>query len=76
LFLDCDDQVLARRYKETRRQHPLVSIGLNTINDAIAAERELLKTLFDRSDYLINTTYLSPAQLKERRQPNYLRPRS
>ncbi|MDD4414736.1 MAG: RNase adapter RapZ [Oscillospiraceae bacterium] len=66
LFLDCDDQVLARRYKETRRQHPLVSIGLTTVQDAIAAERELLKTLFDRADYLINTTYLSPAQLKER----------
>ena len=66
LFLDCDDQVLARRYKETRRQHPLISIGINTVQDAIAAERELLKTLFDRADYLINTTYLSPAQLKER----------
>ncbi|MDD2417647.1 MAG: RNase adapter RapZ [Oscillospiraceae bacterium] len=66
LFLDCDDQVLARRYKETRRQHPLTSIGLNTVQDAIAAERELLKALFDRADYLINTTFLSPAQLKER----------
>ncbi|HBT64693.1 MAG TPA: RNase adapter RapZ [Ruminococcaceae bacterium] len=66
LFLDCDDQVLARRYKETRRQHPLVSAGINNVQDAIAAERELLKTLFDRADYLINTSFLSPSQLKER----------
>ena len=66
LFLDCEDQVLARRYKETRRQHPLVSAGFNNVQDAIAAERELLKTLFDRADYLINTTHLSPTQLKER----------
>ena len=43
LFLDCEDQVLARRYKETRRQHPLVSAGFNNVQDAIAAERELLK---------------------------------
>lgn len=66
LFLDCEDHVLARRYKETRRQHPLASLGFNNILDAIAAERELLKTLYDRADYLIDTTHLSPAQLKER----------
>lgn len=66
LFLDCDDQVLARRYKETRRQHPLMSAGYTNILDAISAERELLKALFDRADYLINTTHMTPAQLKER----------
>ncbi|MDD3693403.1 MAG: RNase adapter RapZ [Oscillospiraceae bacterium] len=66
LFLDCDDQVLARRYKETRRQHPLVSTGYTNVLDAIAAERELLKALFDRADYLIDTTHMTPAQLKER----------
>ena len=39
LFLECDDQVLARRYKETRRQHPLASANDNSVLKAIAAER-------------------------------------
>lgn len=65
LFLECDDQVLARRYKETRRQHPLVSKEIKTVRDAIANERKLLKPLLDHTDYLIDTTHLSSAQLKE-----------
>lgn len=43
LFLECDDQVLARRYKETRRQHPLAAANDNSVLKAIAAERLLLK---------------------------------
>ncbi|HIW74177.1 MAG TPA: RNase adapter RapZ [Firmicutes bacterium] len=66
LFLECDDQVLARRYKETRRQHPLVGEDIRTVYQAVAAERQLLKPLLDRTDYLIDTTHLSSAQLKER----------
>ena len=67
LFLDCDDQVLARRYKETRRQHPLVGEdGITTVYQAIEMERGLLKPLRDRTDYLVDTTHLSSAQLKER----------
>ncbi len=66
LFLECDDQVLARRYKETRRQHPLMGEDIRTVYQAVAAERRLLKPLLDRTDYLIDTTHLSSAQLKER----------
>ncbi|HIZ19737.1 MAG TPA: RNase adapter RapZ [Firmicutes bacterium] len=66
LFLECDDQVLARRYKETRRQHPLVGEDIRTVYQAVAAERQLLKPLLDQTDYLIDTTHLSSAQLKER----------
>ncbi len=66
LFLECDDQVLARRYKETRRQHPLIGEDIQTVYQAVAAERQLLKPLLDRTDYLIDTTHLSSAQLKER----------
>ncbi|HJD24339.1 MAG TPA: RNase adapter RapZ [Firmicutes bacterium] len=66
LFLECDDQVLARRYKETRRQHPLIGEDIRTVYQAVAAERQLLKPLLDQTDYLIDTTHLSSAQLKER----------
>ena len=66
LFLDCDDTTLARRYKETRRQHPLVTVEVQTVSKAISAEREMLKPLYDSTDYLIDTTLLSTSQLKAR----------
>lgn len=66
LFLDCDDTVLARRYKETRRQHPLSHKGSDSVFDAISRERELLQPLRACTDYLIDTTHFSTAQLKER----------
>jgi UPF0042 nucleotide-binding protein len=66
LFLECDDQVLARRYKETRRQHPLAPDNDNSVVKAIAAERLLLKPMRARTDYLIDTSHLATAQLKER----------
>lgn len=66
LFLDCDDTVLARRYKETRRQHPLFHKAGETVTQAIAYERELLQPVRACTDYLIDTTHLSTAQLKQR----------
>lgn len=66
LFLECSDQVLARRYKETRRQHPLADESGGSVLAAIQRERELLKPARSRTDYLIDTTHLSPAQLKQR----------
>lgn len=66
LFLECDDQVLARRYKETRRQHPLAAANDNSVLKAIAAERLLLKPVRARTDYLVDTSHLSTSQLKER----------
>lgn len=64
LFLDCADQVLCRRYKETRRKHPLAGDGDST-EDALKAERRLLQPLADRADYRLDTTQLSTAQLKQ-----------
>lgn len=65
LFMDCEDQTLLNRFKETRRKHPLAdkftSIGL-----AITAERRMLSPIADCADYLIDTTHLTPSQLKER----------
>lgn len=66
LFLECSDQVLARRYKETRRQHPLAAVCGGSVIKAIELERTMLKAARARTDYLIDTSYLSPAQLRER----------
>jgi len=71
LFLDADDNVLIRRFKETRRMHPLSQSG-STISDAIMQERKLLKPARERADYIIDTSNLSPAQLKERIQVLFL----
>lgn len=65
LFLDADDSVLMRRFQETRRKHPLSEPGV-TISEAITREREMLRPARERADYIIDTSNLSPAQLKER----------
>ena len=64
LFLDCDDAVLCRRYKETRRKHPLVEEG-ETTETALQRERELLAPLALRADFRVDTTQLSTSQLKQ-----------
>lgn len=65
MFLDCEDAVLVRRYKETRRRHPLTDIGDASVSEAIARERRLLEHVKAVSDYLIDTSNLTSAQLKE-----------
>ncbi len=62
LFLDCDDTVLGRRYTETRRRHPLAR-G-RPVTDGIAAERNLLSPLRARADLVIDTSALTPAELR------------
>lgn len=66
LFLDAKDEVLVRRYKETRRKHPLAEYTQWSIERAVKLEREKLKPVRGRSDYIIDTSLISPAQLKER----------
>ena len=65
LFLECDDQVLARRYKETRRKHPLDERFGGCLHNAIAYEREQLLRVKGIADYYIETSYFSASQLKE-----------
>ncbi len=65
LFLDADDAVLIRRFKETRRRHPL-SAEFDSVEDAIAAERKLTRAIRDRADFTIDTSHMAPKQLKER----------
>ena len=62
LYLDCALETLLRRYSETRRRHPL-SQG-STPSEAIAAERDLLAPIRARADLLIDTTDLSPHDLR------------
>lgn len=62
LFLDANDQTLIKRYKETRRIHPLEPKGM--IEDGIRKERELLKGIRELADYVIDTTGLLTRDLK------------
>ena len=66
LFLDSNNETIVRRYKETRRKHPLADLKNGSINEAINYERKLLAPARQRADYVIDTSQLSPAQLKER----------
>lgn len=66
LFLDSSDDCIVRRYKETRRKHPLDEISFGNIRKAIETERTLLSSVRAESDYYIDTTILSVAQFKEK----------
>lgn len=66
LFLDASNDTIQRRYKETRRQHPIAVTDHVPIQDAIERERRLLRPLRSRAKYVIDTSLLSAAQNKER----------
>lgn len=66
VFIDCNDRVLLNRYKETRRLHPLVALKNVTVSEAITLERELLEPVKSRADYVIDTSTLTPLQLRDR----------
>lgn len=66
LFLDSSDAVLVRRFKETRRKHPLSDDLNGSLEQAVKLEREMLKPVKECSDYVIDTSGVSPAQLKSR----------
>ncbi len=62
LFLDASDLVLVKRYKESRRNHPLA--GNNRIAQGIEEERERIHFLRDQADYIIDTSQLLTRELK------------
>lgn len=62
LFLDCDDEVLSRRFTETRRRHPLAED--RPLADGIGHERQLISPLRGRADLVIDTSKLPPGELK------------
>lgn len=63
LFLDASDSVLVKRFKESRRMHPLSQDG--RISDGIAEERKILQTIKDKAGVIIDTSNLNPRQLRE-----------
>ena len=65
LFLEASDEALVRRYKETRREHPLADDHLS-LTDAIAKEREIMQPLRETANYIIDTTTLKTRDLKAR----------
>lgn len=64
LYLDADDSSLVRRYKETRRSHPLAPSGLPL--EGIRQERELLEELKGRSQLIYTTSTMKPRELREK----------
>ena len=67
LFLDAKLDVLVVRYKETRRKHPLIGEMVSgSVEEAVELENELMKEVREMADYVIDTTFMQPAQLKER----------
>ncbi len=64
LFLDADNETLVRRYKETRRSHPLAPQGLPL--EGIEKEREMLAELKGRAKFVYNTSHMKPRELRER----------
>ncbi len=67
VFLDADNDVILHRYQETRRKHPLSKYDeTQSLLEIITKEREMLKQARDIADFVIDTSFLSTAKLKER----------
>lgn len=62
LFLDANDEVLIKRFKETRRKHPLAA--MQRVDEGIRDERELIAFLRKRADYIIDTSFMLTRDLK------------
>ena len=69
LYLDCAGSELMRRYDETRRRHPLAPD--RPAEDGIARERQLMAPLLAAADSMIDTTDLSPAELRDELRRRY-----
>lgn len=70
LFLDSSDEVLIKRYKETRRSHPLARVG--RVEKGIQLEREKLAFLREEADYVLDTSRLLTKELKQEIEDMFL----
>ena len=66
IFMECNDAELIKRYKLSRRRHPFMDKTDKNISHAIERERKVLTPIRERADYVIDTSFLKPAQLKNR----------
>lgn len=67
LFLDAKPDVLLVRFKGTRRKHPLIGeITSGSLEEAVALENDLMKGVREMADYVIDTTMMTPNELKKR----------
>ena len=64
LFMDAGDDVIIRRYKETRRRHPMAPS--TRISDGVFKERKRLESVRSKATYIIDTSNLSKAELREK----------
>jgi UPF0042 nucleotide-binding protein len=71
LFLEADDDTLLRRFKETRRRHPMCEDG-ESIVQGINAERLALEEIRERADIVIDTSDLRPADLRSEIRDRFL----
>lgn len=65
MFFDASDEVLLRRYSDTRRKHPLAHFGLS-LPESISREREITAPLRNEADVVIDTSALNVHQLRRR----------
>ena len=65
LFMEASDKVLIRRYKESRRMHPLAAFEGGRVEDGIRRERKVLESMKKKADYVIDTSNLLIRELKE-----------
>ena len=65
LYMDADTRTLVRRYKESRRPHPLAGPGIS-IEQAIQKEQELLAPIKERADFVVNSANLTLGMLQNR----------
>ena len=63
LFLEASPETIIKRYKETRRRHPLAGQA-DSLEEAVRKERELMASVRDRADFVIDTSRTSTAQLR------------
>ena len=70
LFLEASDEALVRRYEEKRRPHPLAPT--ERVQDGIAREREMLEVLKDDADIVLDTSGLTPHELRGRIRSHFL----
>lgn len=65
IFLDCNENEILKRYKLSRRRHPLMQENDKKIINAIMREKELLFSIKDKADFVVDTTFLTAPKLKE-----------